>query len=83
MEITINIPGEDAPSYSRLFDFIDSEQGHEYLLRAERGNHSFSSALLTLKSHDALPVNSSKRVWHAIRMMYTRQHPSSVLSSYE
>lgn len=68
------------PDYNPLFDFIDSEEGHKYLLKAERGNHSFRSALQTLKSIGALPTDSSKRVWHPIRMMYTKTQPLSILS---
>lgn len=80
MEITISIPDEPVPDYSCLFDFIDSKQGHEFLCLAKKGNISFQSSLLTLKSHGALPVNSSKRVWHAIVMMFTNRKPSSILS---
>lgn len=49
------------PDYNGLFDFIESEEGQQYLLKAERGNFSFNSSMLTLKALNALPLDSSKK----------------------
>jgi hypothetical protein len=77
---TISIDESDSPDYTSFFNFIDSGLGIQYLKKAERGNYSFRSAMTILKSFGALPDDSSKRVWHCVRMMYTKRNPHSVLS---
>lgn len=71
MTYTIEVPDTyTPPDFTRLFDFIDSQDSQRFLSQAERGELSFRSCFDILREHNALPYNVAFLVWACVLSMY-------------
>lgn len=70
-------PDRFPPDYKRFFDFIESEKGDQLLASAIKGELTFKSAFDILRTANALPQNSSKRIWAIFLSLFLGLEPIS------